>query len=316
MRRIVGMGLLLAAFVLMSSFEGFAQDPKKDKKNTMPVDSAKLDSGEFVGVLKTVPGSDRLFTMEVQTVKYVTVPGRKLPRSFSPRLLRGTGNTARSYNNAVNNLVKLNQNIATAQAQMASARNPGQRASAQRKLASLNGQVNRAVMQLQRAAVAAEAQLLREGIRMAAALPTLRAVPTKQRVEFQATELVKVRTMLLPEQFDDKGNPKKYTKEEKEALKGKDKKLPGYEASLEKLEAGQKLRVVLVSVKKPNDKTKDPGNNKDKAKDPDKDIDKDIDKDKNKNKDDEDDDKKKQVKTIIILEEAPANTPKGKRNKD
>src|SRR5262245_40192923 len=50
-------------------------------------------------------------------------------------------------------------------------------------------------------------------------------------VEFQMAEKAKVRTMLLPETFDSKGNPKKYTEKEKAELRGKDKGLPGFESS-------------------------------------------------------------------------------------
>jgi len=324
MRRIVGVGLLLACFALLSTLEGYAQNPKKDKKTTTVVDSSDLVGDEHVGVLKMVPGSDRLFNAELPMTKYVTVPGKK-PTRIQARLLRDTSSgAARNYNKAVNNVARYNNDLVRHQTEMARAKNAGQRNSAQRRINTTMGQLNKAIAQLQRSAVAADAQLAREGIRMAAAMPTLKPIQVKQTVEFQAKEDVKVRTMILPEQFDDKGNRKEYTKEEKEALKGKDKTLPGYESSLERLEVGQKLRVVLEPAKnkskssdksKPNDKDadKDPDkdkdpekpNDKDKAKANDKDVDKDIDKDK------DDSEKKRLVKMIVILEEAPAN-PKGK----
>ena len=70
-------------------------------------------------------------------------------------------------------------------------------------------------------------------------------------VEFQLTEKVKVRTMVLPEAFDDKGNPKKYTKKELSDLKGADKVSPGYESSVEKLGAGQTVQLTLAAVARP-----------------------------------------------------------------
>jgi hypothetical protein len=66
-------------------------------------------------------------------------------------------------------------------------------------------------------------------------------------VEFQMAENAKVRTMLLPETFDSKGNPKKYTPKELAELKGKDRTLPGYESSVEGLGAGQTVTLTLAA---------------------------------------------------------------------
>jgi hypothetical protein len=58
-------------------------------------------------------------------------------------------------------------------------------------------------------------------------------------------EDVKVRTLVLPEAFDDKGYPRRYTAEELKELKGPGN-LPGYTAAVGDLKAGQFLRVYLV----------------------------------------------------------------------
>ncbi len=50
--------------------------------------------------------------------------------------------------------------------------------------------------------------------------------------------------MALPNAFDDKGQLRKYTTEELKALKGKNTKLPGYEAKLEDLKAGMLVKLV------------------------------------------------------------------------
>jgi hypothetical protein len=76
-----------------------------------------------------------------------------------------------------------------------------------------------------------------------------------QEVNFQADANVKVRIKNLPEQFDEKGNIKKYTREELSALKGKDKELIGYESSVESLQPGQVVLVSLRSHKKPHSAT-------------------------------------------------------------
>jgi hypothetical protein len=100
-------------------------------------------------------------------------------------------------------------------------RNPAQR---QQQL----NQLYQAAMQLQRSG---------------ANLFTVKEV--KRNVELRLAEDVKVRSVLPPEQFDDKGNVKKYTKEELKELKGPDPRLPGYKADRDSIEKG---RAVLVRV--------------------------------------------------------------------
>src|SRR5262249_37754586 len=128
-------------------------------------------------------------------------------------------------------------------------------------------------------------------------------------IEFQHRELVKVRTMILPEQFDEKGNIKKYTKEELKELKGKDKDLPGYESSLEKLEAGQVVTVTLAAYSRPKPKPEDKPRPEDKVNPEDKINAKDLDKVK------PDEEKKMQVRVIVIKEEAPSAPERKGRKK-
>ncbi len=52
-------------------------------------------------------------------------------------------------------------------------------------------------------------------------------------IDFHTSDDVKVRMMNPPTKFDDKGNPKEYTKAELKELKGKDADLPGYETTLD-----------------------------------------------------------------------------------
>ena len=75
-------------------------------------------------------------------------------------------------------------------------------------------------------------------------------VPVTREIQFQADANVKVRIKELPEQFDEKGNIRKYTPAELSALKGKDKNLTGYESSVEALQPGQVVMVSLHSHKK------------------------------------------------------------------
>jgi len=73
---------------------------------------------------------------------------------------------------------------------------------------------------------------------------------TKMTVEFQLQDKAKVRTLVLGESFDDKGNPIKLDKKRLSELKGTgaDRNLPGYECSPEELRVGQVVQLTLVSV--------------------------------------------------------------------
>jgi hypothetical protein len=269
MRRLVGASLLGFVFLALPAFELYAQ---KDKKKDAPaVDSSKL-SGEFVGTLKTTPGSDRVFILTTETQKLIP------PKNYNPRS-GGNANVSR--------VLSLQNQLANDQRQIQTARSPQQRNQAMQR-------VQQHTLQLQRAYAQISAAANKNG----GLPPGYRYDTVKQDVEFQASETAKVRTMLLPESFDDKGNPKKYTQKEKDELKGKDKTAVGYESSLEKLEAGAKIRVVLGHA---------PAKKKEEA---DKSADKDEMKDLKDNTD-----KKMQVKLLVILEESkgsPAPPPKKK----
>jgi hypothetical protein len=67
-----------------------------------------------------------------------------------------------------------------------------------------------------------------------------------QRIDLPVSDDIKVRRMMLPVEFDDKGKPKRYTQKEKDELRGSDKKLPGYTAALDDLKPGQFVEVFLV----------------------------------------------------------------------
>jgi len=271
--RLIGASLLTAAILLLPMSLN-AQTKKKEKDPGPPIDSAKLLSGKFFGTLKDVPGSDRVFVVTIEEA--ILVP--------SPR-----NNTA--TNQAI---AKLQPKITQATNQYNRARKAGPKANALAKLQNLQNQL--AVLQ---------AVLTAPGPDGAPA--GYKYAKTKRNVEFQHTEAVKVRTMVLPEQFDDKGNIKKYTAAEKLKLKGKDKHLIGYESELEKLVAGQKVRVTLVKRPKPPvDKEKEAEEAKLTAEEK-----KALAKDKEEIPDGE---KKRQVKLIVIVEEAPAEpeSPGGK----
>ncbi|HEV3083350.1 MAG TPA: hypothetical protein VGY66_26430 [Gemmataceae bacterium] len=66
-----------------------------------------------------------------------------------------------------------------------------------------------------------------------------------KRIDCVANDDMKVRTLLLPVEYDDKGKPKRLTEKEKRALKGSDLKAPGYEADFESLKPEQTVEVHL-----------------------------------------------------------------------
>jgi hypothetical protein len=82
------------------------------------------------------------------------------------------------------------------------------------------------------------------------------AIEKKTRdVDLTADEKMKVRMFQPPLDYDDKGNPKKYTKAELKKLKGPDTSLPGYMADYEQLKAGQLVTVYLAKLKQDKSKT-------------------------------------------------------------
>jgi hypothetical protein len=307
-RRFIGAGLLMA-FILslpwLTATPALAQKKKAaDPAKADIIDSGKLAACELVGTLETTPGSDRMFNLECEQDNLVpTGKGNgKINPGGNPRPAKPPN--MNRVNQAQQKIQQAMQHGQQAQARLASARNPQDAKKAQADLNKAQGELNKAQGDYQTAVIQVMVQAnAQQNVMMVAAIrkygigvPTgYKITKVKSLVEFQASESVKVRTMVLPEEFDEKGKPKKYTKDELATLKGKDKNLPGYESSLDKLETGQKLRVVLAAVrKKPVAKAKEAD------KDPDKDVEDKDPKDKDMTE------KKMQVKLILILSEAKA----------
>jgi hypothetical protein len=227
--------------------------PPKKASPSPGLDADNLATGVFSGTLVNTPDSDRLFTVEVPYQKLQLKPGQNLSRANQ--------NLQRQYNH-----------IAQLQNQLT---NPGRRCNQ----AGSMQQLQRAVVQFQTQLAQTQANLFQ-------------VVNAKQRVDFQTEELVKVRLAELPPQFDDKGNIKKLTKDELLELKGKDKKLPGYESAVENLKVGQLVQVTLGVHKKPRPSSSSA----------DKDKDKDADQDKNMSNE-----HKLQVRMIMILKDVDSS---------
>jgi hypothetical protein len=238
---------------------GWASALAAPPKGPPALDADKLAPGVFSGTIVTTPDTDRLFTLNVTYQKLQLRPGQNLGRT--------NANLQRQYNH-----------IVQLQNQMM---NPGRRNPVALMQQLQNAMVNFEVQQAR-----AEANLFQ-------------VVTATQKVEFQAEENVKVRIKDLPQDFDDKGNIKKYTREELAELKGKDKNLPGYESSIDALKVGQVVQVTLGAHKKPR-----PSSSSSTSVSKNKDADSDKDKDSEKESTNQ---HKMQVKMIVILKDGPSS---------
>jgi hypothetical protein len=218
----LGLAAGLPALVLAADKKP-AEDAKKD------VDADKLAPGEFTGKLKTPPGSDGSFTLEVQ---------------YDHVELKDPNALARVENQQMQQAAKQQQELAKLQGQLATARNPGEYL---RRMQQMTNEINKL-----------QAQAIQQGFKPQNS--PFKMVVEKKDVDFHTADGVKVRALTLPIKFDDKGDIKKYTEDEKKQLRGKDASLPGYEAKLEDLKTGQFIKVTLArhkEDKKDADKDKD-----------------------------------------------------------
>jgi hypothetical protein len=201
------------------------------------LDADQLTPGVFTGTLVSAPNSDRMITVNVTYQKLQLKPGQNLSRANQ--------NLQRQYNH----IMQLQNQLMR----------PSRRHNPMSTM-----------QQLQNAMARFQVQLAQTQANM------FQVVNATQKVDFQLEENVKVRIKDLPEQFDEKGNIKRYTPDELRELKGKDKSLPGYESVLENLKVGQVVQVTLAPHKKPRparsassadtDKDKPKESGKDKAK--------------------------------------------------
>jgi hypothetical protein len=109
--------------------------------------------------------------------------------------------------------------------------------------------------------------------------------------DLETVENVNVRLTKLPLEYDDKGNPKKYTAKELEALKGPDTRLPGYASKVDDLKPGQMVKLTFGKSKAAASKTKDAG------------------------QDTQDDDHPKVTMIVILQDAEPAKTAANKNDK-
>jgi hypothetical protein len=112
----------------------------------------------------------------------------------------------------------------------------------QREIMQIANPLQRA-LRMQQLAARIEREQLRGGNN------AFRVVTEHTDFELRAADDAKVRFQELPGRFDEKGNPKQYTAEEKKELKGPEPNLVGYKADFADLKAGQVVRVTLAHHK-------------------------------------------------------------------
>jgi hypothetical protein len=129
-----------------------------------------------------------------------------------------------------------------------------------------------------------------------------KVVTDRKEFNLQGTDKTIVRLAKLPVVYDEKGNVKEYTEQEKKEKKGKDSKLPGYQAEFANLEVGQVVKIT-VSSKKPT--PKDKGDSPREKKDAEKETKDSADKEKKETTNDKKDSTSKSKEEPISFENPP-----------
>jgi hypothetical protein len=217
----MGKHFLLAALAGVAIMPAGAANPKQQPPGTpkssgqATVSADTLHSGRFTGTIVSPPDAERMLTLKID-YQNVQINQQAL------RSLKGT--LQREY-----------QQVHRLQQQL------------QREMMQPNrqNQIAGTVRQLQQAIARLQITEARGGQNI------YKTTPASANVSFQLEQEVKVRTTLLPEEFDDKGNIKKYSQAELNELKGNDRSLPGYQSSLEQLQAGCMVQVVQAAHQQP-----------------------------------------------------------------
>jgi hypothetical protein len=241
MRTGAAFGLILAPLFIALATDAAPPNVKPAQAAAKTIDSDNLPAGQFTGTLVSMPDSERLFSLKVNYPEVRLKPGARIPnlqnghaqnmnRGFQQILrLQQQLNRGTQHHHAIHNMVQMQQ--AFLQMQVSQER------------------AKQSIARIQQQKLQQELKMLRQEIQ---AIQNLyQVVKVTREITFQADPEVKVRIKDLPKQFDEKGNIKKYTREELTALKGKDKNLMGYESSLEALKSGQSVLVILRAQQKP-----------------------------------------------------------------
>src|SRR5258707_1201113 len=198
--------------------------PELAADNTAQDNAQLLQAGQVTGKLANLGSSGKALTLQVETQSLQANPGYNA----------GKGNTP-----AVQSALKHQAEALKLQEQILRTHNP----------------LHRAAL-LQRATA--------QALQVHPQHNLFKVVTTTKDFDLQAADDVKVRMLNLPDLFDEKGNPKKYTADELKDLKGSDTKLPGYTSDFSSLKNGQQVTVYLSKPKSDAKDNKDDADNKDK----------------------------------------------------
>jgi hypothetical protein len=244
MARTLGLASLTAGFLVFLPSDVHAQ-----KKNQEVADVATDQDYKLLQSIKDMTG--KLASINTMSVTFrLDIPHLEPNPKYRPP----KGNN-RQYQQL--------QNIYRQQAKIMATRNPFQR---QLRMQELMATIQRDQFQQMMQAAAASNNPNNQ--------PFVLAHQYKD-FELELAEKVALRKMFLENEYDDKGNLKTYTKEEKAELRGKDTTKPGYQAKIEDLQSGLQVKIYLKMPKKTkpapdSDKTEDKADDKEKAADKDK----------------------------------------------
>lgn len=242
--RVVGFGGLLAALALYGSTDALAQK-KKDKDKDTTTYPAATDADyksiqkqkELVGKLVAIDTAN--LTIRVDYPHQEPNPKYKPPKGANVNVTNQMNQIMKSYNDL------------QTQYQKAAFGNPKQVAQAQQRIAQ-----DMAKLQTQYAQLSAQLAKAGGAVNTDPNNQPFITVTNTKDFDLEIMEKVVYRKLNLPFEYDDMGNVKTYTKEEKEELRGDDKTKPGYTAKFEEFRAGQDVKLSLTPPKK-KEKDKD-----------------------------------------------------------
>lgn len=233
--RLIVVGSTLAAMLMFATTDAFAQ--KKKKKDDATPDYPQATEDDYAELAKKAKDQKvaligKIATFDDKTITVRTEKSHQVPNpDYKPP---STDPKSRNYNAQVANLARQYANLQNAYKQAAS-KNPNTAASAQARIA---------------------VDMLNIQAQLARLLPNdpnnqpMKTVTDTKDYTFDLEDKVTYRKMFLPMEYDDEGNVKKYTDEEKLALRG-DTDLPGkYKSKVDEVQPQQEAKVYLHVPKK------------------------------------------------------------------
>lgn len=243
MKRILCVSLLLSLALLPEAVEA----QKKDKKPTSDLPKATAQEyaqanqmREIVGKLSFADGNVKTISIKIEAQHYEANP------NFKPQAGGFGGKNPQGGNN---NLYQSYMRLMQEQQRAMQNRNPAQR---QQALTKVQGEMRQLMAKWQQE----EAKNYQNALKGGAKNPQQNnnnqpytVVTTSKEFDFEVQETAITRRMVLPVDYDDKGNLKQYSKEELAKLRGTDATKPGYTAKYEDLAVGQVVKLFLTPSK-------------------------------------------------------------------